>query len=93
MRARLSEPPILFDPIDQATSLLGLAQNSGRPNSQCRIRETRLHVFDKRRRGNASQGDIAELNSYDRRSFMEAVIQNYETTRASASTGDKHPER
>jgi hypothetical protein len=81
MRPRLSAPPILLDPIDQATSLLGLAHKlgsfqipgavSGKQDCTSLINgvvETLVREI------------IAELNSYDRRSFMEAVIQNYETT-------------
>ena len=81
MRARLSEPPTLLDPIDQATSLLGLAHRLASYPIPCAVSGKQGCTSVIHRVVETLVREITvELNNYDRRRFMEAVIRNYETT-------------
>lgn len=81
MRARLSEPPILLEPIDHVTSLMGLGHKLASYPIPCVI-------SGKNECTSLINGAVetlvreicAELQIYDRRKFIEAVIRNYETT-------------
>ena len=81
MRAKLAEPPLLLDPIDQATGLLGLAlRRASDPTPSAVFGKQDCMSVINRAAETLVRDVTAELNSYDRRRFMEAVIRNYETT-------------
>lgn len=81
MRARLSEPPILLDPIDQAPCLLGLAHKLASCPIPCAVsgKQDCMSVINSVVETLVREITV-ELNSYDRRRFIEAVARNYETT-------------
>jgi hypothetical protein len=80
MRQRLSDPPVVPDPMDYATSLLGLGHKLPSCAIPCAASglEECLPIIN----GvvEALLKEIAsELNKYDRRAFVERVVRNYET--------------
>ena len=80
MRQRLSEAPVVPDPMDHATSLLGLGQKL----PACPIpfaasgKEQCLPIINGVAEALVKE-IVAELHKYNRRAFVERVIRNYET--------------